>query len=228
MTQAQIMSQLTGLDTHDMTVISGESSKQTQLLLNEASTTDTPIQNYMSDTVSGLGNQVEYRQFKSMDIDNSPDNIFYKVVQSDPLVKDNTTTRDVHVDEITTFDNVSFNNNFAIGDFDPLQDNEKLRGIKINDAFDFKLKSNLSSYTSDELKILLARFKIMMNGNFDDDSIKQLIEPLASVDEPSDMTSADYNAYYNAHGKNESIYLKGYRVIINYIDTSPHIWYLDN
>jgi hypothetical protein len=224
MTQTQIMAQLTGLDTHDMTVVSGESSKQTQLLLNEASTTDTPIQNYMSDAVSGLGNQVEYRQFKSMDIDNSPDNIFYKVVQSNPVVTDHTAKRDVHVDEITTFDNAPFNNNFDIENFNPLQDNKDLKDIGINEAFGFVLPSTFPSNTDPLYNKLFARFMIMDNGTFDDSTIGDLIHKLVTdfETEPSDLSS-DYNVYYNAHGKNESVYLKGYRTTINYMDTSPHI-----
>jgi hypothetical protein len=221
-THDYIMNQLVSLDTHDMTVISGESSKQTQLLLNEAATTDTPIQQYMD---TDLADQVEYRQFKSMDIDNSPDNIFYKVVQANPDVFNNVTNKDVHVDDVTTFNKNQFDNNFKTNDFQPLQDdpNADLRDISINDAFGFKLKADYNTYTYDELKLLSARFKIMINGVFDDDIIKTQIQNLANT-----LNETNYDTYYNAHGKNESVYLKGYRITIDYMDTSPHIWYFDN
>jgi hypothetical protein len=219
-THAEIMNQLANLDTHDLTVISGESSKQTQLLLNEAANVDTPIQQYMD---TDLATQVEYRQFRSIDIDNSPDNIFYKVVQSNPNVHNDITDRDVHIDEITTFNDNQFNNNFSVDDFKPLQDNPTLKDITISEAFS-KLPATFPT-APDQLNLLKARFKIMANGVFDDATIKTQIEDLAN-----DLTfdQSHYNTYYAAHGVNESIYLKGYRITIDYMDTSPHIWYFDN
>lgn len=44
----------------------------------------TPIVQYLDDTETGLGNDVKWRNFKSLNIANSSDQIFYKMVQSNP------------------------------------------------------------------------------------------------------------------------------------------------
>jgi hypothetical protein len=95
----------------DLTQLFKQETITAQTILNVISQTDTPIQEYLSDPTAGLGNDVTFRNFKSLGINNSPDDILYKVVQSNPEDK---------IDKIYSLDENKLNN-FSIHDFNPLQ-----------------------------------------------------------------------------------------------------------
>jgi hypothetical protein len=83
-------------------------SAEAQTILNVVTQTDTPIQNYLD---NDLSDAVTYRNFKSLDISNSPDGYLYKVVQSNPEDK---------IDKIYSLDENKLNN-FSTLTFNPLQ-----------------------------------------------------------------------------------------------------------
>jgi hypothetical protein len=84
-------------------------SADAQTILNVATQTDTPIQQYLN---SDLHDDVTYRDFKSIDISNSPDGHLYKVVQSNP---------EDQIDKVYSLDENKLNN-FSTTNFNPLQD----------------------------------------------------------------------------------------------------------
>jgi hypothetical protein len=83
-------------------------SADAQTILNVVTQTDTPIQQYLS---KDLKDDVTYRNFKSLDISNSPDGFLYKMVQSNPEDK---------IDKIYSLDKNKLNN-FSTQVFNPLQ-----------------------------------------------------------------------------------------------------------
>ncbi len=66
----------------DSSEINSELSTDSSTLISLISTTDTPADEYLDQLVDE--NKITYRNFLSFDIDNSGDDIYYKVIQSNP------------------------------------------------------------------------------------------------------------------------------------------------
>jgi hypothetical protein len=106
-----IMAEINGDTTNsDHALLLLEENKIEANLINVVTQTDTPMQEYLRS--QDMENKVDIRNFKSIDITNSPDGKLYKMVQSNP---------DDKIDKVVLFGK-NQQDNFLTTEFNPLLD----------------------------------------------------------------------------------------------------------
>ncbi|MDR2823161.1 MAG: ABC transporter permease [Mycoplasmataceae bacterium] len=215
-------------DSGDNIYVANKENELATQLLSIVSNDHTPFQQYLD----GINNQVEYRQFKSLDISNSPDNVMYKVVQSNPY--------DI-VDKMVSFDTSKGNkmpitdNNLDNDSFNPLASIEKFKGLTVLDILNYRLPATFPN-DEESIRKIEARFILLSLGHFPTSTVnpvKEAIDALANTD--YDLNPDTYKGLYNAYrnGSNsyyekEIFYNKGYRYTIQWQTTAPTDWSLED
>jgi hypothetical protein len=159
---------------------------------------NTPMQKYLDDQ------NVDYRKFSSLDVNQSPDNIYYKNVSSNPEDK---------IDKMVLFNygnKDAGENLFSVRDFNPngVFDDEYINShfSSINNILKIYLPSTAPDYGTDAYKEAIAKFKILAYGICTDstDKFKQLSQ--------GDFTT--YSAYITKQNT-EVVIDTGYKVSVS-------------
>jgi hypothetical protein len=122
------------------------------------------MQNFLT---SEMKNEVDTRKYRSLNISNSPDSIYYKIVQTEPKT---------NIDKLLTFPEIKETKYFSSEDFDPLYTfrNSNTYLTPVNYPISSILSHKFSSVVppvpgTDEYAIANAKFKILLQGSFTDD-----------------------------------------------------------
>jgi hypothetical protein len=154
-----------------------EESKIQAELINIVTQTDTPMEQYLS---NDLSNSVQYRNFKSLDINNSPDGKLYKIVQSN---------EEDTIDKVVLFGE-NQQSNFSTRAFNPLYGAQvDGKGIDLNKLF---------PDTDDPIGACLA-YNNSLPASFDDfkndQKAQAFFQLLARGDDVSLLPATDNNLY---------------------------------
>jgi hypothetical protein len=198
------------LSSGDSAILASQENVLANTLLSMVSGQDTPFQNYLR--TPALRDQVEYRTFRSLDINNSPDNIMYKVVQSNP--------EDV-VDKVVTFDTSAVekqhiaNNNFSNTAFNPLSSIDRFSELTVLDVLNNHLSRDIASASDADIQKIEAKFYLMSIGKYGigSDTLSDLVTKLANLTYADDKTKYEtlYQQYFDDYYSKEIFYNKKYR-----------------
>jgi hypothetical protein len=172
-------------------------------IINFFSNNDTPIQHLLDDPNGKYFNQVQYRKFRSLDINNSPDKVYYKTVISHPETD--------RVDKMNLFSGID---NFKDEDFnlDGIQQVKNNQGVlytpSIDEILSYKVSSSQPTLGTDDYARSLNKFIVINKGDVSGGDWQNTFSTLASGD------FSNYIAYYNLQ-KTEIFYNKGYRYTFN-------------
>jgi hypothetical protein len=194
-------------------------------LINTVTQTDTPMEQYLDQSMK---DKVDWRNFKSLDINNSPDGKSYKIVQSNPEDK---------IDKVVLFNN-NQHDNFSTSLFDPMY----------GSGIDLKALFNVDN-NPDAISACLAYNSILptdFSGFQDDPKAQAFFKLLARGDDVSNIKGTDIDLYNDIKGlatnPTESLYKnyitnyknsvliqnKGYRYSINWNIETPQSWTLSD
>ena len=205
-----------------------------------SSTGASPMQQYLSDP-NGLGKDVKYRKFKSINIDNSADSIFYKGVLSNPT---DTIDKMVLIDsnQIKQDNSVQWNNfdirdaNFGVLDFSDPEEWDLGKTIKYLPEVD-----SLDQHTPDIhfIKKIFLLAKCNYGTAQSSCPVWGYVNTLTSGhDLPKNVE--EYQKYWSTNfdtikamiakevSETESVYVKDYRVTVQWQGTAPSTAYINN
>lgn len=154
----------------DSSIISTELANWSSELVEYVSEKNSPLHEYLS---TELNNEVYFRNFSSLKINNSIDNIFYDVVQSLPA--DSNHKYESIVDREIIFNNEQFNNlgwnNFSNDDWKPsdlIKSRDEIKSALSYNEFpsstDFEQYWQKLLENKDEQKIVAEKFNILAKG----------------------------------------------------------------
>ena len=224
----------------------GSSDVQKQLsnagnqVVSLSSTDSTPMQQYLSDS-DGLGNDVKYRKFRSINIDNSADSVFYKGVLSNP-----TDTIDkmvlINSDKIAKEGSVQWNNftdtdaNFGILDFTDPEEWSLGQTLKYLPESGSLTKSTPDIHFIKKI-FLLAKCDY---GTAQSSCPVWAYVDLLTTDKKLPKTKEECQLYWlnnfnninslldKEHSENEFVYIKDYRVTVQWQGTAPSVAFINN
>jgi hypothetical protein len=203
----------------DLALLALEENKIQADLINVVTQTDTPMQEYLLS--QDMEKKVDIRNFKSIDITNSPDGKLYKMVQSNP---------DDKIDKVVLFGK-NQQDNFSTTEFNPLLDTGIDLKTLFHDtddpigaclAFDKQLPDTfekLQAANSEIQEQADAFFKLLARG---DDvynlagTDKTLFSAIKNISANGVLISPnDYTDYVTHYKNNFLLQNKGYRYNIN-------------
>jgi hypothetical protein len=204
--------------TGDLNLLTQEESPLEAELINTVTQTDTPMQQYLN---KDLSDKVQWRNFKSLDITNSPDGKLYKMVQSNPEDK---------IDKVVLFDD-NQQNNFSTTAFNPMfgsgidlktlfPDTDDPIGACL--AYNDKLPDDFTDFQNDPKAqaffALLARGDDVANLGVcvkpTDTTLYGIIQNLSNSDR-TQWDSSKYDNYIGQYKPKLLLQNKGYRYSIN-------------
>lgn len=192
-----------------------------QIITNEyysiINNSPTPMEEFLKNEMQ---NEVEFRKFNSLDINNSSDNLFYKLIEYDSSYT---------IDEMVLLDDSNGNKGWNVFD-DSECKKSTIKGISDLELLEYKPKLNDDGKIIDYSDpILKAKFELINIGSFgEENSTSNLFNILATEKIGSETYNKKVDEYVSKYLPCEFIYERGYRTTIQWQTTAPSSWYIDN
>lgn len=237
----QISEQLMGTENNsDSKEILAYFSSWTNDLLNYLEHENSPLSQYL--TSDHMKNKVYFRNYSSLNINNSTDGIFYDIVLSQP--EDETHLYDSIVDREILFNDSNFNfigwHNFADSEWNPYLNRS---GLSKKEILSHKfLEWNSVVNNLEEQKIIRDQIELLSKGSSTEpetqdpsfiDKVTELNDVLLA--NPNNFVAAEdkYKSFYNEKYTNVDVIDKKYSYVISYEKTSgsiaiPFTWLIDD
>ncbi len=208
-------------------------------LLNYLEQENSPLNQYL--TSDDMKDEVYFRNYSSLNINNSTGDIFYDVVLSQP--EDETHPYDSIVDREILFDDSDFNyigwHNFADSEWKPYQNRS---GLSIKEILSHELLQwNDVVNNIQEQKIVRDQIELLSKGSSTEpqtneasffDKVTDINNVLLANPDNFSAAESEYKIFYDSKYKNVDVINKKYSYVISYEKPGttpiPFTWLIDN